>query len=182
MHSPSSRRRTGGQRCELHLTALLAATVALAAGCSSASSAGTTPPNVEINGSSTVSTLHDGQTITVSLGPNKIYKPLLQVNIIECADPGGTSNNLPMKLLYCDENTIQANSVIVKPDGRVNEFGYTVFRLPNAQLGEGKTLTPICDATHQCVLYVGQDQNDFSKPKLFSSPFFVTGGKADTQP
>ena len=179
---PISRRT--GMRSVLRgiLFAGLSASLALVAGCSSSSSATTSGPTVEINGSATVPTLRDGQAITVSVGPNKVYQPLLQVNIIECSDPGGQVSKLPVSLAHCDENTIQGNSVIVKSDGSVHETGYTIYRLPNSVLGEGKTVTPICDATHECVLYVGQDQDDFTKPKAFSAPFFVTGGTADTQP
>ena len=160
----------------------MAVSLALVAGCSSSSSASTDGPTVQINGSPTVSTLRDGQAITVAVGPNKVYVPLIAVNIIECADPGGKASALPKSLLHCDANTIQGNSVIAKPNGSIHETGYTVYRLPNQELGEGKTTIPICDATHECVLYVGQDQNDFTKPKVFSAPFFVTGGKADPQP
>ncbi len=135
-----------------------------------------------INGSTSVSTLRDGQAVTVAVGANKTYVPLIAVNIIECSDPGGKVSNLPKTLLHCDEDTIQGNSVIAKPNGSIHESGYTIYRLPTSVLGEGKTTTPICDSTHECVLYVGQDQNDFTKPKIFSAPFFVTGGKADSQP
>ena len=160
----------------------LTASLALVAGCSSSSSATPSGPTVEINGSSSPFTLHDGQAITVSVGPNKTYVPLIAVNIIQCSDPGGKVSTLPKSLLYCDENTVQGNSVIAKPNGSVHESDYAAYRLPTSVLGEGKANTPICDATHECVLYVGQDQNDFTKPKAFSAPFFVTGGKADAQP
>lgn len=173
-----------GTRTALRSLLLAGVTVSLAlvAGCSSSSSATTSGPTVELNGSAGPSTFHDGQAITVSVGPNKVYEPLIIVNIIQCSDPGGQASKLPTSLSHCDENTIQGNSVIVKPDGSVHETGYTIYRLPTSTLGEGKTVTPICDATHECVLYVGQDQNDFTKPKAFSAPFFVTGGKVDTQP
>jgi hypothetical protein len=166
------------------LLAGMTASLALVAGCSSSSSGSdpSTVPTVLINGSSTVSTLRSGQNITVSVGPNKHFEPLLQVNVIQCSDPGGTTANLPTKLQFCDEDTIQGNSIIVKPNGSFDETGYTIYRLPSSTLGEGRTETPICDATHECVLYVGQDQNDFTKPKAFSSPFFVTGGTPDAQP
>ena len=163
------------------LLAGMTASLALVAGCSSSGGNGSSTP-VEVNGSTTLTSLQDGQTITVAVGPNKVYKPRLQVNILECADPGGTTNHLPTAHIDCDENTIQGNTIIVNLDGSMKETGYTVYRLPNSTLGEGKTVTPICDATHECVLYVGQDQDDFSKPKLFSPPFFVTGGSADQQP
>jgi hypothetical protein len=166
----------------LLLSAGLALSLALVAGCSSSSSATTTGPAVAINGSFSVSTLHAGQVITVSVGANKVFEPLLAVNIIECSDPGGQVSKLPVSLSHCDENTVQGNTVIAKSDGSAHESGYTIYRLPSSVLGEGKTVTPNCDATHECVLYVGQDQDDFTKPKAFSAPFLVTGGSADSQP
>jgi hypothetical protein len=160
----------------------MAAALSLAAGCSNSSSATTSAATVEIDGSPSVSTFHNGQSVTVSVGPNKVYQPLLRVNIIQCSDPGGKVSELPVSLAHCDENTLQGNSVIAKSDGSIHETGYTIYRVPTSVLGEGKTVTPICDATHECVLYVGQDQDDFTKPKAFSAPFFVTGGTADSQP
>ncbi len=179
---PTSRQPSSFSTLRVLLIAGIALSLALVAGCSSSSSASPDGPAVAINGSTSVSTLRAGQAITVAVGANKTYVPLIAVNIIECSDPGGTVSNLPKTLLHCDENTIQGNSVIAKPNGSIHESGYTLYRLPNSKLGEGKTITPICDATHECVLYVGQDQNDFTKPKIFSAPFFVTGGQTDSQP
>ncbi len=107
---------------------------------------------------------------------NKIFVPHIRVNIMECADPGGTKANLPTKESACDANSIEGNSVLPETNGSFSESTYTIYRLPSKTLGEGKTWLPICNVTHQCVLYVGQDQGDFTKPKVFSQPFTVTGG------
>ncbi len=95
--------------------------------------------------------------------------------------PRGHDDRLPTAHVDCDENTIQGNTHR-RSRWEYERDRYTVYGLPNSTLGEGKTVTPICDATHECVLYVGQDQDDFGEPKLFSPPFFVTGGSADQRP
>ncbi len=113
-----------------------------------------------------------------------------RVNIIECADPGGSAANLPTSLSTCDANTVEADTVLVQPDGSFVENGYTLYALPNEVLGEQSNWQPVCNPTHQCVLYVGEDQNDFTQPKVFSAPFafttaapaIVVGGAATTTP
>ena len=57
---------------------------------------------------------------------------------------------------------------------------YTVYALPDAGIGDTGT-TPECDLTAECVLYIGQDQDDFSgAPYYFSQPFFVAPNTGDT--
>jgi hypothetical protein len=116
----------------------------------------------------------NGQTVSVSVGPNSLFTPHLRISILECADPGGTTANLPTSFSDCDENTIQADSVLVQPNGSFVEHAFTLYALPNATLGEKSTYTPVCDPTSKCVLYVGQNQDDFSQPKVFSAPFAFT--------
>ncbi len=108
------------------------------------------------------------------MGANHVFTPLSHVNIVECADPGGTRANLPTKFLECDENTIQGDTVVVSADGSFNEKSYTIYALPNlSALGEPKDGVPICNATHQCVLLISEYQTDLSKPKVFSHSFTV---------
>jgi hypothetical protein len=154
--------------------AVVVALGAVLAGCSSSSASGTSA--LVVSDTSQGWTFHNGQTIRVAMGPNKTFKPFLRINILECADPGGTKAHLPTSINTCDENTIQANSLIPSADGSFTQKAYTVYSLPNATLGEGPTWQPVCNATHECVLYVGEDQDDFTKPKIFSQPFTVTGG------
>lgn len=124
--------------------------------------------------------LHNGQAINVSVGPNSLFTPHSRVNILECADPGGSVAKLPTDDSTCDGNTIQGDTILVGTDGSFSEAGYTVFQLPSAELGEQAEGQPVCNTTNPCVLYVGQDQNDFSAPKLFSAPFSVGPGSATT--
>ncbi len=132
----------------------------------------------------------NGQTVTVSVGPNSLFVPHTRVNLIECADPGGSKDNLPTSLSTCDPNTVEGDTVLVQPDGSFVEHGYTLYALPNEVLGEQSNWQPVCDRSNQCVLYVGEDQNDFTQPKIFSAPFAFTasasaitvGGATTTAP
>ncbi len=129
-------------------TALLMALVVLAgvvgAGCSSSAPSGpATAPDAYVGAAGlTITpspsdwTFTNGQTISVSMGPNKVFTPFLRLNIIQCADPGGTEANLPTSFVACDGNTIEPNSVIPKADGSFTEAYYTIYKLPNTSLGE----------------------------------------------
>jgi len=118
----------------------------------------------------------DNETVTVSVGANGTLTPRTRVNILECADPGGTTAALPKSVSGCDGDTIQGDTVLVQSDGSISEARYTLYRLPSTALGEAPDVTPVCDQANQCVLYVGEDQTDFTKPRLFSAPFTVRGG------
>ena len=58
--------------------------------------------------------------------------------------------------------------------------GYTVYALPDANLGESSSGTPVCNLSNECVLYIGQDQNDFTQPHFFSQLFYVQPVAGDT--
>jgi hypothetical protein len=124
---------------------------------------------------------HDGQTVAVSVGPNSLFVPNTRVVILECADPGGSAANLPTSLSNCDENTVQGETVLVQANGSISEKSYPLYALPSATLGEQSNWQPVCSATQQCVLFVGEDQNDFTKPKVLSQPFSISGGGAAPQ-
>jgi hypothetical protein len=121
---------------------------------------------------------HNGQTINISVGPNHVFTPYSHINFLECADPGGTSNNLPTSDMVCDGNTIQGPTVLINTNGSFSLHGYELFSLPNSQqLGEGLENRPICNQTRYCVLYIGQDQNKFTAPKMFSPAFLISESK-----
>ncbi len=125
----------------------------------------------------------DGETVTVSVGSNSVFTPNAKVNILECADPGGSAANLPTDDSTCDGNTIQGNTVLVHGDGSLSAPNYTIYRLPSTTLGEQPNVQPVCNESNPCVLYVGQDENDFTQPKMFSAPFTVSavaGGSSPT--
>jgi hypothetical protein len=136
-------------------------------------SADVTPPTLEV---SPAGNLSDGQTITVAAGANGYFTPHAGVKILECADPGGTQANLPKDDSTCDGNTIQGISILVGNDGSFSDTTYQVYMLPSQALGEQSNFKPICNQTNYCVLYVGQNQNDFTAPKVFSAPFLISPG------
>ena len=115
----------------------------------------------------------NGKTVSISVGPNKYFAPYSRIIIIECADPGGTADALPKSDVTCDGNTVTPYSVLVNKDGSFSAPTYQLFSLPNTQFDETWDGEPVCNQTHQCVLYVGQDQTNFSQPKIFSEPFTI---------
>jgi hypothetical protein len=144
-------------------------------GASSASSTGggAQTPVVKVSGASNGWVFHDGQTVTVSMGPNRLFAPLSHVNIVQCSDSGGKVANLPNKFLDCDENTIQGDTVVVHSGGAFSESAFVVYALPSVALGESKDGQPVCSQTNQCVLLISEYQTDLTKPKAFSHPFTV---------
>jgi hypothetical protein len=117
---------------------------------------------------------HDYQTINVSVGPNRYFTPYSRINIIECADPGGKKKNLPTNSTACDGNTIQGTTILVQPNGSWSEKGYRLYALPDRpQLGEQADSVPVCNQKKSCVLYIGQNQEKFTAPKLFSPSFTI---------
>ena len=128
---------------------------------------------------------HDGQSISVSVGANGYFTPNSHVNILECADPGGSVANLPKDISTCDGNTIQGNTILIAANGSFSEAHYTLYVLPSSTLGEQSNDQPVCNQSNPCVLYVGQNQNDFTAPKVFSAPFSIqssSGSSTTTSP
>ena len=140
--------------------------------------AGASTPVVTISPAPPSGYFNDAQSVGVSVGPNSVFDPNRRVEIIECADPDGTAANLPTTFSSCDGDTHQGDTVIVQSDGSFSEPNYTMYTVPNARLGEGSTWYPVCNKTHYCVLYVGEDYNDFSQPKVFSKPFLFSSDPA----
>jgi hypothetical protein len=128
------------------------------------------PPTLKI----TPGPYHNGQKINLSVGPNHFFTPYSHVNVLECADPKGKKKDLPTSVASCDGNTIQGNTILVQKNGSFSEHGFQVYALPNAsQLGESSDTKPVCNQKSSCVLYVGQNQEKFTAPKLFSPPFVM---------
>lgn len=121
----------------------------------------------------------NGQKIEVSIPANSIFHSGLRVNILECSDPGGSTSSLPTSINSCDGNTIQGPTVLIDQDGSVDFKSYTLYSLPNfPALGESSTGQPVCNLSHECVLYVGENQENFTQPHYFSQPFYVASTKA----
>ena len=82
---------------------------------------------------------------------------------------------MPSNTTACDGNTIQGNTILPAADGSFTYQGYTLYALPDSiSLGEGSS-GPACGntAATECILYIGNNQGDFTKPHLWSQPFFV---------
>ena len=172
-------------RLGLASAALMAAAVtgALAGSAGIAGSATAVPV---ITGTSTSSgspalpTYTDQQIVQVSAPANTTFTAGQSLNILECADPGGTVGNLPTSDSTCDGNTIDGDNIVVASGGSFNDqagvagnSGYQLYLLPSAALSEGSSGQPKCDATDACVLYIGTNQNDFTQPHVFSAPFYM---------
>ena len=99
------------------------------------------------------------------------------IKILECADLGGQQANLPQKPADCEPETIDSVAG-AQENGRLVLQKYTIYALPDtADLGVSNG-TVCDDAEHQCVLGIFSNQNDFSKPHLFSAPFQVASTAA----
>jgi hypothetical protein len=95
------------------------------------------------------------------------------VKVVECADPGGLTSNLPSKPTDCEPLTIKT-TVHIESNGSLYMPDYVVYALPDTT-DMGTTNGTVCDDSgHQCVLGIFTNQNDFTKPHLFSGPFQVT--------
>jgi hypothetical protein len=155
--------------------------VLLTSGGKAASGADTTgKPEVVLSPAPTSSGYHNGQQVRLSVGPNKTFAPYARIVVLECADPNGQAANLPKSDMACDGNTVPGYSILVNKDGSFSTDHLQLFSLPNRTLGESSAQRPQCNQSHPCVLYVGQDQTNFTAPKVFSVPLTIaaTGQKA----
>jgi hypothetical protein len=163
---------SGLHRVEAGLAVFVLATVVLV-GWTASGEAATSTPVLTIAPSPTGGALTDGGSVALSVGPNSRFSPHARIEVLECSAPGGA---LPIDDSTCDGNTVQLGSVLIAADGSFQVPSYTIYQLPNSDLGEQSNHAPVCNSSEECVLYVGQDQNDFSQPKLFSAPFTVHPG------
>jgi hypothetical protein len=129
-----------------------------------------TAPTLSINPSPSSGPYHDGETVSIAVGSNSEFAPYSRIEILECAAPHG---QLPVDDTTCDGNTVADHSILVNKDGSFSDSSYPLYALPNSVLGEQSNDVPVCDATSECVLYIGQNQNDFTQPKVFSAPFTI---------
>jgi hypothetical protein len=120
-----------------------------------------------------------GQTISIQVPANTLLTPHANVVIVECAAPNGVLPTLPSE---CDTGTVQGSSIIPATDGHFTYNQYQIFALPDATtLFETPTHTPVCSntAATECVLYVGNNYNDFTAPHFFSEAFKITANADD---
>jgi len=119
-----------------------------------------------------------GQTITVTGSGFSTLASGNTIQILECSDPNGDPNNLPQDDSTCDGTTLNPGTIFPStcpsPSTATNCFSasYTIKQLDTpANLID-------CDATNDCVLWVGEDYvNNFTgsaqQPVAFSNPFLV---------
>jgi hypothetical protein len=148
---------------------------AIALCCLVAPRAGAASPTLTITPSGHA--YQNGVSLKISVGPNSSFAPYSRIVVIECGAPKGV---LPVDDSTCDGDTVQSGSVLINADGSFEVPSYTLYALPNTVLGEAPDSEPVCNSSTECVLYIGQDQNDFSQPKIFSSPFTVDPSATST--
>lgn len=145
-------------------------------------------------GSVATNPLVNHQLVTVTLAPNSTFSRssleaagfpsgAVVIKILECADPGGLEANLPTRPTECEPATVNAGGSTLE-DGSMVLSGYTIYALPDP-LELGVSNGTLCDMQHLCVLGIFTDQNDYSKPHLFSAPFQIestgtSGGATST--
>ena len=118
-----------------------------------------------------------GQQINVVVPANTVLPPNTNVNILECSAPNGV---IPTDPSECDGETIQGASIHPEPNGAVNlqsQTGtlLTLYALPDFHSLE-ETTGPACSLNTECILYIGDNQNDFTQPHFWSQPFYVDPG------
>jgi hypothetical protein len=128
------------------------------------------------------SAYHNNQQFQLSVRPNKYFAPYSRIVVLECGDPGGQTANLPKSDTGCDGNTVQGYSILVNKDGSFSTSNYQLMSLPNTVLGEPADNRPVCNQSKPCVLYVGQDQTNFTAPKVFSLPFTIVAANVPKAP
>jgi hypothetical protein len=124
------------------------------------------------------------QVISIVVGPNSTLdrsaleaagfpSGAVAIKAIECADPGGLTSNLPKKPTDCEPLTVKT-TIHIESNGSVYIPGYVIYALPDITDMGSSNGTACDDSDHQCVVGMFTNQNDFTKPHLFSGPFQVT--------
>ncbi len=122
-----------------------------------------------------------GQNINVQVPANSIFPHSAALFVVECSAPGMV---LPTDPSTCDGNTVNGSTLFPNADGSVDYqadsgFLYQIFALPDAtKLGELPG-GPVCNLTTPCVLYIGENQNDFTQPHVWSQFFYVQPNSDD---
>ncbi len=160
------------------------ATLTSPAGATTPSEGASGPYAVAVSPFTAGDAYSSGQQINVVVPANSLFVSTTNVNIVECAAPNGVLPTLPNE---CDGNTIQGPTILPNSDGSINlqtqGYGlYQVFALPDSiSLGESPSSAVTCGdtAATECVLYIGENQGDFTAPHVFSQPFFIAANSDD---
>ena len=163
---------------------LVAAIVALglvAAAGATVNSGDIVPNAAQATGTFTAGTpFASGQNINVVIPANTAFASpdnSTDKQIVECSAPNGV---VPTLTTACDGETVEGPTVVANTDGSFTLTNYTVYALPDlASLGEGSG-GPTCGATAatECILYIGDNYENFTAPHLWSDPFFIEQNNA----
>ena len=143
------------------------------------------PTSAQAQGTVTPGPFSSGQNINVVVPANETFSSDDGLNnnhsnivILECSAPNGVVPTLPSK---CDGNTISANTILPNTDGSFTFDDYPVFALPDSvTFGESPGGVTCGDtAATECMLYIGNNQNDFTQPHLWSQPFLIAANSDD---
>jgi LPXTG-motif cell wall-anchored protein len=114
--------------------------------------------------------LVDGQRVAIHAAG---FHPFTNILVEEC---GGTMQALPTDNTACEgftgDTTVSADAsgnYANDPAAANNSKGFKALLLPRP-VGVRSPLT--CDPTHPCVLYIGEDHNDFTQPHAFAAIAF----------
>ncbi len=185
---PTHAARTTGRRSwrlvQLMGAALLVAavvSVTLSTRASALGSGSTVTTAIQTVGTVTANTpFSSGQQVDVVIPANTVLNPNLNINIVECEAPGGV---VPTDPSDCDGSTIQGASIRPNSDGSVDLHAeshsyYTLYALPDL-VSLGETSGNTCNLTNECVLYIGENQGDFTQPHFWSNPFYIAPNGTD---
>ncbi len=111
-----------------------------------------------------------GQTVEVSVPANTVLLASQNVEIEECADPGGV---LPTQPSECDTNTLSQDTIIPGADGSFTYRSYQVYAVPDPLIGDAATSAVDCNLTDECVLGIFDNVDDFTQPHFFSQGFYT---------
>jgi hypothetical protein len=162
--------------------AFFTVTLAGPAGAATPTEGAIVPNSAVPLGSVTPGPFSSGQGIDVVVPANTIFSSTQNILIVECSAPNGVIPALPSA---CNGDTINGNSVEPNTDGSIDyqaetSSPYQVFATPDANIGDTST-SPKCGNTPatECILYIGNNQNDFTAPHVWSQPFFITSNAGD---
>ena len=155
-------------------------------GCGTLAAGGASPPvyiNCAVPPSSTpYSSYTDAQQVNLSIGSNSVFSPSDShggaIAAIECEYNNGSGGaGDPPNDNFCNAQTAGPDfPFTVQSNG---SFDYTtdtggdtlgLYAQPDSTF-PGAAIT--CNATHACVMYVGEDYTNFTAPHVFSNPFYV---------
>ncbi len=117
-----------------------------------------------------------GQILTVNIPANTVLPGDTNVLIEECAAPNGV---IPTQSTACDSNTVDSDTITPNSngpgDGSFTYSTYTAYALPDTHIGDPVSSNIHCGntAATECILYVGDNVNDFTQPHFWSQAFYI---------